>query len=121
MIPPFGFFFLCFKPPTRPILAASPLHWVCREAKDKDKRQEREETNSKKRVSYSVQRRDGKERRQVGESIQREGGESQGHRGEGRCTGGAKGGRGRRSKADAHIEKSTNLVTFSKESIAHKA
>lgn len=72
-------------------------------------------------MSYSVQRRDGKERRQVGESIQREGGESQGHRGEGRCTGGAKGGRGRRSKADAHIEKSTNLVTFSKESIAHKA
>lgn len=30
-------------------MAASPLHWVCREAKDKDKREEREETNSKKK------------------------------------------------------------------------
>lgn len=67
-------------------------------------------------MSYSAQRQDGKERRQRGGSVQ--GGKSQGHRG-GRSRRGTEGrgadvwGKGERSKADAHVGKSTNLVTFS--------
>lgn len=61
-------------------------------------------------MSYSAQRHDGKERRQIGGSIQ--GGKSQGHRGAGAEEEGEQGGKGERSKADAHIRKSKNLVTM---------
>lgn len=89
-----------------------------RKAKTRDRRERRQ--IEKKGVLLSAKA--GWEGEEAGRRVHPEGrGESQGHRGEGRCRGGAKGGRGKRRKANAHIEKSTNLVTFSKESMQDKA
>lgn len=68
-------------------------------------------------------RQDGKERRQVGGSVQ--GGKSQGHRGAGadeeeREEGAGEGGEGERSEADAHIGKSTDLMTFCSNKAKHR-